>query len=67
MFKQAHKRPRADKDGAWGLRGIPSHEFGLLRAQGLSGLAFVACLCSSVEPGLVTDVEGPGNVIECEG
>jgi len=67
MFKQAYKRQRADEDGGWGLRGIPSHECGLLRAQDLCRPAFAACLCFGVEPGLVTDVEGPGNVSECEG
>jgi len=57
MFKQAHKRPSADNDGVWSLRGIPNHECGLLRAQVLSRLAFAACLCFGVELGLVTDVD----------
>jgi len=57
MFKQSHKRPRADEDGARGLRGITSHEFGHLHAQVLSGLGFAACLCASFELGLVTDVD----------
>ena len=58
---------RADECGARGLIGIPSHEVGFLLAQVLSGLGFAACLCPSVELGLVTDVEGPGNVTDCEG
>ena len=77
MFKQSHKRPSSDRDGARGLRGIPSHEFGFLRAQVppawvlRSASAQAECLCASrntgVGPGLVTDVDGLGNVTECEG
>ena len=59
-------RKRADANGAGSLRGIPSHVLGLLRAQVLSRLAFAACLCFSFEPGLVTDVDAPANVSECE-
>jgi len=56
-FKQSHKRPRADEDGARELRGIPSHEFGLPHAQVLSGLGFAECLCGKFDLGLVTDVD----------
>jgi len=57
MFKQAHKRQMADKDGAWDSRGIPNHVMGLLRAQVLSCPAFAACLCLGVHLGLVTEVD----------
>jgi len=51
-----------DQDGAWDLRGIPSHEFGLLRTQVLSRPVFVARLCFSQ----VADVEVVENVSQCE-
>jgi len=53
MFKQSHKRPRADEDGARELRGIPSHEFGLPHAQVLSSLGFAECLCASRSYGVL--------------
>jgi len=67
MLKLAHKRPKADKHEARGLGGIPSHVFGLLRAQVLSGPVFTACLCLSVELGLVTDVDARQSPVSAKG